>query len=128
MGVAMELAGGMLFAVLLVALVGVLVSAVLVHVTAKLCGVEGATFGKAVKAVLANMAVSFLLSLVFSIVPLAGTFLGMILSLVATLWVLKKIYDVSWGKALLLWLLQWVVLVVLGIAAAMLLGMSAAAL
>lgn len=124
----MEVAGGMLILGILVLLAGLLVSALFVHLAAKLSGVEGATFGKAVRAVIANAIVSVLVSLVFSIVPLAGTLLGMLISLAVTLWVLRKIYQIGWGKALLLWVMQWIVLFILILVLGSVMGMSILAL
>lgn len=120
----MEIAGAMLFVVILIALAGLFAAALLVHVAAKFSAVPDATFGKAVKAVLANMLMSVALSLVFSIVPVAGTIVGMLISLVATLWVFKKIYDVDWPKAFVLWLMQWVVSVILILIMGFMFGMT----
>lgn len=124
----MEVASGMLFLVLLLAVAGLLVSAFLVHMAATFSGVPNATFGKAVKAVIANAVVSLVVSMLFSIIPLAGTLLGMIISLAATLWVFMKIYAVGWGQALLLWVMQWVVLFLVFFGVATLMGMSILAL
>ncbi len=120
----MNLAGGVLFTALLVVLAGIFIGSLLLHLAAKFSGVPRATFGKAVTAFLANAILSAALSVVLSMLPIAGTFIALLLSLIATLWVLKSIYHIGWGHALLLWFMQWVVLVLLAFVFMALAGIS----
>lgn len=122
------MAGFMLFGMLAMLVVGVLLCALVVHLAAKFSGVPDARFGKAVKAVLINALASFLLSLVFSVIPLAGTVLGLLVSLWVTLLVLRRVYEVGWGQSLLLWVMQWVVLGLLLVGMAFFMGVSVFAL
>ena len=87
-----------------------------------------ATFGKAIFAFLANMILSAVLNGVLALLPVAGTIIAVLLSLILTLFVLKSIYKIGWGHSLLLWVIQWVVYVLMMIVFAMALGAGAVAI
>ena len=120
----MEVAGGMLISVILVIIVGVLVQSFIIHLAAKFSGVRYATFGMAIKACLACTVLSFVLSAVFSFIPGPGTILGFLISIVLTLLILKSIYNTTWGRALLIWVMQIVVLILLALVIGSLMGVA----
>ncbi len=122
------MATGALFVALMIAVVGVLVGSLLLHVSAKVASVPDATFGKAIFAFLANMILSAVLNGVLALLPVAGTIIAVLLSLILTLFVLKSIYKIGWGHSLLLWVIQWVVYVLMMIVFAMALGAGAVAI
>ncbi|MFW5837049.1 MAG: hypothetical protein ACOCVM_03515 [Desulfovibrionaceae bacterium] len=112
----MQAAGSMTLFVVLFFVLSVLAGAVVVHVAARLAKVPDSRFVKAVKAVILNALASLLVSVVLtSLVPVAGTALGFIISLLVTLWILRAIYKTTWGKAALMWIFQWVIMVVIGL-------------
>lgn len=120
----MELAGGALLILFIGLLVNLLVSSVVVHLAANFAGVSGATFKKAFKACIIAALAEFGLAVAFSIVPLAGTAIGVLIGLAVTLLVFKRVYDTGWGRALVLWFMQWVVVALLFLALAVILGVS----
>ena len=120
----MEIAGFALMVIVAGILLYVLIGAVVIHFAAKLAGVKNVSFGKAVKACIATIILSIIIGLVFSILPLIGTILGFLISLFLTLLIFKSIYETGWGRALLIWIMQWVVLIVFGLIIASIAGLS----
>ena len=71
---------------------------------AKMAGIPNATFGKSIWAAIAVSFVTWIIAIVFSIVPVIGTLIGFIIGVLVALIVIKSIYDTSAGKAFLAWL------------------------
>ena len=120
----MEIAGMTLIVIVAGILLYVLIGAVVIHFAAKLAGVKKTPFSKAVKACIATIILSIIISLVFSILPVIGTIIGFLISLLLTLLIFKSIYETGWGRALLIWLMQWVVLIIFGLIVASIAGLS----
>jgi|Deesub1362A_J573_1020465.scaffolds.fasta_scaffold03592_7 hypothetical protein len=119
MGVLMGLTFGALLAL---AALAAMVSALFLWAGAKMARVPGATFGKAVLAALAGSFVSWLVSLLFSVAAGPGTLLGWAIGTLMVIFVIKGVYGVALGKALLVWVFHLVaqvitVLVVLSVLA-----------
>jgi len=113
-----------LFAGLLGVLLGVVVLAALLAglfmwIGAKLARVPGATFGKAILAGIASAFASWLMTAVFSVVPVIGTLVGFLAGLLLSAFVIQAVFDTSLEKALLVWvfhLLAEILVIVIALA------------
>jgi hypothetical protein len=126
----MEIFGIAIFGVTLIGvvigiIVSLLIGALVVHFAAKLSGVKDATFGKALTICLASIVVEILIALVFSVLPVLGTIAGFLVGLFLTLLIIKSVYNTGWGRALVVWIMQWVVLVIAGLVMAVVAGILA---
>ncbi len=91
---------------------------------AKMAGISNATFGKSVWAAIAVSFVTWIIAIVFSIVPVIGTLIGFIIGVLVALIVIKSIYGTSAGKAFLAWLFN-IIAQILAIVIAASLGIGA---
>ncbi|MEI8245479.1 MAG: hypothetical protein WCI51_06590 [Lentisphaerota bacterium] len=71
---------------------------------AKVAGVNNAVFWKAILATIACVAISLIISIFFSVIPVIGTIIGFMLSLFIQVFIIKTTFDTSVGKALLTWI------------------------
>jgi hypothetical protein len=117
--------GVTLFGVVVGIIISLLIGALVVYFAAKLSGVKDATFGKAITICLASIVVEILIALVFSVLPVLGTIAGFLIGLFLTLLIIKSVYNTGWGRALVVWIMQWVVLVIAGLIIAVLAGILA---
>jgi hypothetical protein len=120
MGVMVGLAFG-LMALVVVTLVG----AGILSLATALAGIEGRTFGKAVTATVGAAVAGFLLGIPLSILSIDGGFIASAIGLLTYLAVIRAVYDTSWGKALLAWFLEIVVVAILLVPLFMLGGLAA---
>ncbi|MBI4150962.1 hypothetical protein HY492_02440 [Candidatus Woesearchaeota archaeon] len=111
-GAAVGFVGGLIFAV-----IGILISSVLLWITAKLFKLKGG-FSVAFMIALIVGVVSFLAQWILGLIPFIGAFLGPLVSLVLAIWLgitqIKGKYKVDTGKAVLVWLVWFIMSVVLG--------------
>lgn len=87
----------------------IIIGAFFVWLGAKMARVEKATFGRAFLAAIAASLASSLVGWGFSFI--SGPFwsiVGAVIGLIVVIWVFKLIFDASWGKAFLIWLMQLV--------------------
>lgn len=91
---------------------------------AKLAGVEKATFGTAILAAIACSLVSLALAGIFSIIPLVGTIAGFIISLLVEIFIIKAIFNTSFGKALLTLLCNAIVQIAVAVAIGIIMGLA----
>ncbi len=96
---------GLLLAVLIFFL-EVAIGAVFLHLATKLLGFDKSNFLSAFTIVLMISAVSIAGFFVYA-VPILALVLALVL-IIATIYLIKIVYDESWGKAILAWLLQYV--------------------
>ena len=129
MGVGIGIVGFTLF--LFIAgciVVATAVSAVFIWIGAKLAGIDGATFIRSFWAALVSSFLVWALTGIGAAVFGFGTIAGWIIGVLITLFVLKQIFDTTWGKAFLAWLFHGMAqLIVLGIAAVLVAALGIAA-
>ncbi|HJO95927.1 MAG TPA: hypothetical protein QF753_21220 [Victivallales bacterium] len=101
-----------------------LFGSLIIHLAAKFSFVKNATFGKAFKACLVTAVVSFIINIVLMFIPPLGPVLGFFISLLVTLYILKSIYDTGWIQALVIWFMEWVVIVLIVIIIAAIMGVA----
>lgn len=102
-----------------IAFLAVLIASFFLWIGAKIAGVKEATFGKSILAAIGAEFVIWIISLVLSIIPVIGTVIGFIVGLILAIFVIKGIYDTSFGKALAAWIFGAIAQVVaIGIGAA----------
>ena len=94
-----------------------LISAFFLWIGAKLAGIQGASFGKAILAALVSVVALALLQIVLSLIPRIGGTLGLLLGILVSIYVIKAVFDTGWGKAILAWILYIVAIIVAGIIA-----------
>src|SRR5271157_6063938 len=95
-------------------------SAFFVWLGTKFAGIQNASFGKAFVAALSSSAAVWVLTgfarAYFGLGYIAGWFLGLAITLV----ILRSVYAVDWGKALLIWIFTWIAQVIVVIILAVL--------
>jgi len=96
----------------------VAIDAIFLWIGTKIAGIDKASFGRAILAVIIMMVLSVILGSALG--PLG--FIGILLSFVITLWVVKTWYDTSWGKAFLALIIAFIAFIVLSIALLIALG------
>jgi hypothetical protein len=80
------------------------ISALFMLVAAKVSAVEGASFGKALLAAFGCSFITWLCAAVFSVLPVIGTFLGMVVGILLSMVVIKSVFATSFGRAFLVWI------------------------
>ena len=85
-------------------LVGALVSGLFIWIGAKVAGIPNPGFGRCVMVAIVTSVGTWLLAFVLSILPVVGTFGGFVLGLLLSLLIIKSLFNVSFGKAALVWL------------------------
>ncbi|MCC7572273.1 MAG: hypothetical protein KO464_02665 [Candidatus Methanofastidiosum sp.] len=94
-----------------------LIGAIFIWLGTKLAGIEKASYGKAIICALVLSIASSILGVLLNSLKASmgffGSLLAPLISLLATLWVIKSIYDTSWGKAFVAWILVFVVIAIL---------------
>ncbi|MBU7047039.1 MAG: hypothetical protein HXS54_11455 [Theionarchaea archaeon] len=91
---------GQILGLIIIAIIGT----IFIHIGAKLAGISNATITKAFEVALIGAVLFVILNNIISI----GGLIGLIL-LIA---VIKYIYDTSWGKAIVAWILFIIVIIV----------------
>ncbi|WP_048149961.1 hypothetical protein [Palaeococcus ferrophilus] len=107
--------GGMAIVAMLVALV---IAGFFLYIGAKWAGIENATLGKAMIAVLGGGILSAIITGIFAFIPVLRL-IGWIVGIVVYIWVIKAVFNTDWGKAAIAWLLtiivEFVVMIILGV-------------
>ena len=102
----------------------VIISGILMWVAAKIARVENATFGRAMLAAIAASFVEVVVAFVFNAVPILGNLIGFIIGLIASILVIKAVFRISFGKALLVWIFNLVAALIAIVLAAMITASS----
>ncbi|WP_297464466.1 hypothetical protein [Thermococcus sp.] len=95
---------------------GLFIAAVFLWLAGKVIGIEKASIGRSMIAILGGGILAFIVAALTSLFlpPLAP-----ILGLIANLWVIKTVFETGWLKAFLAWLLATIIaILVVGILAA----------
>jgi hypothetical protein len=92
---------------ILVILVALFIAGFILYLGAKLVGIKNATIGKSIIAVVGGG----ILAGILGIIPV----LGWILGIIAYIWVIKVVFDTSWIKAFLAWIMTFVVAVIIAV-------------
>jgi hypothetical protein len=98
--------------ILLFFIIGLLITAFFLWIGVKLAGITGASFGKAVIAAVLSVIATIILSIILSLLPFIGGFLGLLLGILVSIYIIKVVFDTSWGKALVAWILYIVAMVI----------------
>jgi len=106
------------FMALLVVLIALIIAGFFLMLGAKFAGIEDATLGKSMIAVVGGG----ILALLIGWIPAIGWILGII----AYIWVIKTVFNTDWGKAAIAWLMTIVVEIIVMFAFVVLLGISVA--
>jgi len=85
-------------------LVGALVSGLFIWIGAKVAGIPNPGFGRCVMVAIVTSVGTWLLAFVLTILPVVGTFGGFVLGLLLSLLIIKSLFNVSFGKAALVWI------------------------
>lgn len=102
-----------------------LVGAGILSLATSLAGIEGRTFGKALTATVGAAIAGFVVGIPLSILGVDGGLFASAVGLLTYLAVIRAVYDTSWGKALLAWFLELVVVAILLVPLFMLGGLAA---
>ena len=104
------------FLVLLI--IKILLGGFVMLLAAKIASVKDATFGKCIVASIAVGIMSFIVMLIFGLLPIVGHLFGLLLALLLSVFIIKGMLSTSFGKALVVWLFDLILSVILGILAA----------
>ena len=78
---------------------GVIIGGFFMWIAAKIARVEKSTFGRAMVAALASSFVTVLIFIFAGLMPVIGDVLGFIIGLIASMVIIKGIFDTNYGKA-----------------------------
>lgn len=109
LGIIAALGWGMFLVVFIISL---LIAGAILLIGAKVARVENVTLGKSMLAVLAGSVLAAIILLILSIIPIIGRILGPILAIIAYVWVIKAIFNTTWGKAFIAWLMAVIVQII----------------
>jgi|GEM_PF-2376968 hypothetical protein len=94
-----------------------LVTAFFIWIGSKLAGIKNATIGKAVISALAGGILASISMGIVGSIPFIG-FVAPLIALILYLWVLKVVFDTTWGKVFIAWLFSivafFIVMIFLG--------------
>ena len=102
----MQILAGTLGALLALLVLWVLLSAFFIWIGAKMAFIPKASFGRAIMAAIACGMGSFLLSGVLLFFPPVGPIMGQVIGIMLSLFIIKAIFETSFGKAFLAWMFQ----------------------
>jgi len=100
----MEIIAALAASLIGIAIIAAVIAGFFMLIGAKIACVENATLGKSIIAAIASSFITWIVALVFSIVPLIGTIVGFIVGLFLALLAIKGVYNTSFAKALLVWI------------------------
>jgi len=101
---------------LLYSLIIFFIGVFLLHLATKILNFEKRGFGKAIVVLIIGSIISFILSFI--------PYIGGLLGLIGFWYIIKKVYNVGWFKAVLAWLMSIVVAFIIAILLLLLLGIS----
>ena len=82
----------------------IIIAGFFMWIGAKLAGVAKSSFGLAIGAAIVVSLVTWVISGLFSILPVIGTLLGFVIALIVSIFLIKAVFDTSLGKAFLTWI------------------------
>jgi hypothetical protein len=93
-------------------IIALLITAFFLWIGVKLAGIRGASFGKAIIAALLSIIATMILSIILSLLPFIGGFLGLLLGILVSIYIIRVVFDTSWGKALVAWILYIIAIII----------------
>ena len=99
----MEIIGTLILVYLGIVLIAILVGAFFIWLGAKMASVKNATFGRSILAAIGASVVTGLLSWVFAGFTGIGAIVGFLIGLFLSILIIKAVFKIDWGKALLVW-------------------------
>ena len=96
----MEVLAGITLIVVVGLIVGLFISAAFLMWGARIATIESRTYGKALGTSFLGGVASLFLSLVFSVVPIFGTIIGLICGFLVQALIMMPIFETTFGKAL----------------------------
>ncbi len=109
---------------LLALVIGILVSALFLWVAAKIVKIDGASFGKAILATIVGFIAAGIINFVLAFIPVIGWILGFIAAILIMVFVIQKFFATTFGKAFLVWLIDFIISLIIGILFALIAGVS----
>ena len=100
MSIFMGFGVGMVLAFIL----SIIIGGIFMWIAAKVARIEKSGFARAIVASIAASILTFVLAVVFGLLPIAGNFLGFVLGLLVAVLAIKAVFGASFGKALVAWI------------------------
>ncbi|WP_048058160.1 hypothetical protein [Pyrococcus yayanosii] len=97
---------------IIVFLVALFIAGLFMYLGAKLAGIEKASIGKGMLAVLAGSILGVIVGFIFGMIPILGMILGPLMAFIAYVWVVKAIFSTGWLKAFIATILAIVIEIV----------------
>jgi len=120
---------GFVFTSIAAVLVGIVLyfafQAIFIWFGAKVAGIKDASFGKAFWTAIATTILLILVNAIFMFLNIAsGGLIGLLLSVLVMIWVIKSIFNTGWGKAIVAWIMSIIGVVIATVIVAAVLGLS----
>lgn len=118
----MSIIGTLLGGIIIAAIIAAVVGGFFMWIGANLAGVRRATFGKSIVASVISAIITWAITGAFSYLPAVGNLIGFVLGVVVSIFVIQGIFDVRFGKALLVWVFYVIAQLVAVVLVAVLFG------
>lgn len=92
---------GLYFIILIISLP---FASLLIWIGIKIAGIKNSTFGKVVSSAVAASAITHIVTLIFYAFPHSSTIIGFFIGLFLPLFLIKRVFHSSLGKAFLVWI------------------------
>lgn len=89
--------------VLILAIFSIIIGGLFMWLGAKIAGIEGTSYGKAVSAAVAAFLITWFISAALSVFSIVGNLVGMIIGMFLALLTIKSIFNTTLIKALIVW-------------------------
>jgi len=99
--------------------------AIFIWFGAKVAHIKDASFGKALSSAVAITVLIIIVNFIFASLNIAsGGTIGLLVSILFIVWVIKSIFNTGWGKAIIAWIMSIVGVIIATILIAAVLGLS----
>ncbi len=120
--------GGVLMSLVIIALISLAIEAFFIFIGARLAGVYPVRFGTCFKAAFITVVVTLIAALVLSFMPAVGTGLGWLIGVLISIFIIRGVFGIGFGKALLVWIFAVAAQIIAVLVGVMLVGGGIAAL
>ena len=104
--------------------IGILVGALFLWVAAKIVKIDGASYGKAILATIVCIIAAGNVNFFLAFIPVVGAILGFIAGILIMVFIIQKFFATTFGKAFLAWLIDFIIMVIIGVIFALVAGVS----
>jgi hypothetical protein len=100
----MEIFGTFIGSAIVAAIIAAVIGGFFMWIGAKLANVRRANFGRSIIAAVLAALVTWVVTAIFSYLPVFGNLIGFFLGIVFSIFVIQSVFRIRFGKALIVWL------------------------